>query len=96
MSRLLRVWKGSESELKAGLASDLFVTVPRGSLDKLRAELVSVQPLLAPLSAGQRVATLRVLQEDRPLGEFPVVALEDVARAGVLRRAWDGLMLVFK
>src|SRR5262245_45340059 len=41
----LAVWKGSEREVKAGVAADLFVTVPRGTADKLQAELVSQQPL---------------------------------------------------
>jgi D-alanyl-D-alanine carboxypeptidase (penicillin-binding protein 5/6) len=92
----LPVWKGSERELKAGLAEDLYVTVPKGSLAQLRAELVSVQPLVAPLTAGQRVATLLVLHEGKPLGEYPVIALEDVAIAGVLRRAWDGVVMWLK
>jgi len=89
----LPVWKGSEHELKAGLTADLYVTVPKGSLDQLRAELVSVQPLLAPLTAGQRVATLRVSHDGQPLGEYPVIALEDVAIAGIFRRAWDGVVM---
>jgi len=89
----LPVWKGSERELKAGLAEDLYVTVPKGTLAQLRAELVSVQPLVAPLTAGQRVATLRVSHEGRPLAEYPVIALEDMAMAGVIRRAWDGVVM---
>ena len=89
----LPVWKGSERELKAGVAEDLYVTVPKGSLGKLQAELVSVQPLVAPLVAGQRVGTLRVLQEGEPLAEYPVIALEDVAIAGIFRRAWDGVVM---
>jgi len=89
----LPVWKGGERELSAGLAADLYVSVPKGSLDELRAELVSVQPLVAPLVAGQRVATLRVSHQGRQLGEYPVVALEDVAIAGIFRRAWDGVMM---
>jgi serine-type D-Ala-D-Ala carboxypeptidase (penicillin-binding protein 5/6) len=92
----LAVWKGAERELKAGAAADLFVTVPRGAADKLQAELVSQQPLIAPVASGQRVATLRVLHEGAPLGEYPVVALESVAAAGFFRRAWDGMMLWFR
>jgi len=92
----LPVWKGSERELKAGVAADLYVTVPKGSLDRLRAELVSVQPLIAPLVAGQRVATLRVSHGGRPLAEYPVIALEDVPIAGIFRRAWDDLVMWLK
>jgi len=91
----LKVWKGSERELKAGVAADLYVTVPRGSADRLQAKLFSRQPLVAPLAAGERVATLRVSLEGVPLGEYPVVALESVAMAGIFRRIWDGARLWF-
>ena len=89
----LQVWKGSKRELKAGVVTDLYVTVPRGSADKLKAELVSRQPLFAPLAAGQSVATLRLLHEGRLLGEYPVVALDNIAVAGFFARAWDAMRL---
>jgi len=92
----LAVWKGSERTLRAGVASDLYVTVPTGTADKLQAEIVSEQPLVAPLAAGQRVGTLRVAHEGKALGEYPVVALESVAAAGFFQRAWDGIALWFK
>src|SRR6266571_3975844 len=85
----LTVWKGSSRELKAGAATDLYATVPKGTADKLQAELVSQQPLLAPVRAGQSVATLRVSHDGRPLAEYPVIALESVAAAGFLARTWD-------
>jgi D-alanyl-D-alanine carboxypeptidase (penicillin-binding protein 5/6) len=92
----LQVWKGSQRELKAGVATDLYVTVPRGSAARLKAELVSRQPLFAPLAAGQSVATLRLLHEGRLLGEYPVVALDNIAVAGFFSRAWDAMRLVFR
>lgn len=92
----LKVWKGSVRELSAGVAADLYVTVPKGTADKLQADLISLQPLVAPVAAGQRVATLRVSYEGRPLGEYPVVALEGIGIAGFFRRAWDGMALWLK
>jgi len=87
------VWKGSERVLKAGVAADVSVSVPKGMTDKVKADLVSQQPLLAPVSAGQRVGTLRVMLESKPIGEYPVVALENVAVAGFFGRAWDTVRL---
>ena len=92
----VQVWKGSERALKAGLASDLSVSVPKGMTDKLKADLISQQPLLAPVSAGQRVGTLRVMLESKLIGEYPVVALESVAVAGFFGRAWDTVRLWFQ
>jgi D-alanyl-D-alanine carboxypeptidase (penicillin-binding protein 5/6) len=57
---------------------------------------VSQQPLIAPLEAGQRVATLRVSHDGKPLGEYPVIALENIAVAGFFARAWDSVRLWFR
>lgn len=92
----LEVWKGSESRLRAGVTRDLFVTVPKGEGANLKAELLSEQPLLAPVAAGQRVGTLHVTLAGKPLADFPVVALESVAIAGWFGRAWDSFRLWFR
>ncbi len=94
--RELEVWKGAARAVKAGFKSDLVITVPKGEADKLKSELLSQQPLLAPVAAGQRVGTLRVTHDGKPLGEFPVIALEPVAAAGLFGRAWDTLRLWLK
>ena len=94
--RSLEVWKGAQREVKVGVENDLLVAVPKGEAEQLKAELVSQQPLLAPLSQGQRVGTLRVSFAGKPLGEYALVALEPVANAGLFGRAWDTLRLWFK
>jgi D-alanyl-D-alanine carboxypeptidase (penicillin-binding protein 5/6) len=90
------VYKGAANVVKVGSPAELLVTVPKGDADKLKAELVSQQPLIAPLNKGQQVGTLRVSFEGKPYAEYPVVALEGVAQAGLLGRAWDTLKLWFK
>jgi D-alanyl-D-alanine carboxypeptidase (penicillin-binding protein 5/6) len=94
--RSLDVWKGSQRTVNVGVASDLYVAVPKGQSDKLRAELVSQQPLSAPVAKGQRVGTLRITFDERPYAEYPLVALEPVGPAGLLGRAWDTLRLWIK
>jgi len=54
--------EGSERELKAGVAADLYVTVPKGSRDRLQAKLFSRSRSLLRLPRGG-VATLRVSLE---------------------------------
>jgi D-alanyl-D-alanine carboxypeptidase (penicillin-binding protein 5/6) len=89
----LEVWKGAADAVKAGFRSDLVITIPKGETDRLKAELLSQQPLVAPVTDGQRVGTLRVTHDGKPLGEFPLVALEGVGAAGIFGRAWDTLRL---
>jgi len=92
----IEVFKGAKPALKAGFRSDLVVAVPKGQGDKLKAELLSLSPLVAPVAAGARVGNLRVTLEGKPVGEYPVVALEAVAEAGFFGRAWDTLRLWLK
>lgn len=94
--KAVAVWKGAAPEVMAGFAEGLVVTVPKGQAEKLKAELVTHPPVLAPVAMGQRVGVLRVQLDGKPLGDYPVVALEDVALAGFFGRSWDTLRLLFK
>jgi D-alanyl-D-alanine carboxypeptidase (penicillin-binding protein 5/6) len=94
--RTLEVWKGSQSVVKAGGLRDLYVTVPKGEAGKLKADVVSQQPIIAPIARGDSVATLRVVLDGKPLTEHSLVALEPIGPAGLLGRAWDTLRLWIK
>jgi len=94
--RSLEVWKGAARSVEVGVGADLFVTVPKGEAERLRAVLVSQQPLVAPLGKGQRVGVVRVTHDGKPFGEYPLVTLEPVAVAGFARRSWDTLRLWLK
>ena len=94
--RPLEVWKGASRDVKAGVRKDLFVTVPKGETAKLKAELVSQPALVAPINQGERVGTLRLSLDGKALGEYPLVALETVGRAGIFGQAWDTLRLWLK
>ena len=94
--KTIDVWKGAARTVNVGVGSDLFVTVPKGEADKLKAELISQQPLVAPLAKGQRVGVLRVTHDGKPFGEYPLIALEPVAQAGFFGRTWDTLRLWLK
>jgi D-alanyl-D-alanine carboxypeptidase (penicillin-binding protein 5/6) len=94
--KAIEVWKGAAEEVKAGFQGDIIVTVPKGDAEKLKAELLSQQPLVAPVTPGQRVGTLRVSYDGKQVGEYPLVALEGVGVAGIFGRAWDTLRLWLK
>lgn len=90
------VYKGSANSIRAGFITGLQLALPRGSGDKLKATIESMEPLLAPIRAGQRVGTLKLTLDDKPYRELPVVALDDVPVAGILGRGWDTLRLLFR
>jgi D-alanyl-D-alanine carboxypeptidase (penicillin-binding protein 5/6) len=92
----LPIWKGAADKVQAGFVNDLYVSLPKGQADKVKANLESRQPLLAPVSAGQKIGTMKLTLDGKPYAELPVVALEDVALAGILGRGWDSIRLLFK
>jgi D-alanyl-D-alanine carboxypeptidase (penicillin-binding protein 5/6) len=92
----LEVWKGVTRQVKAGFDRAIMISVPKGDADKLKAELLSQQPLVAPVAQGQRVGVLRLTLYGKPYGEYPLLALEPVAVAGIFGRAWDTLRLWMK
>jgi D-alanyl-D-alanine carboxypeptidase (penicillin-binding protein 5/6) len=91
----MKVWKGQESKLNAGFNQDFIIAVPKGYANKVEAQFISQQPLLAPVGLGQKVGTLRVTVEGKPYGDYPVLALEAVPVAGVFGRMIDSIRLWF-
>jgi D-alanyl-D-alanine carboxypeptidase (penicillin-binding protein 5/6) len=91
----LKVWKGSEKTVKAGFANDFVLAVPKGMATRIKTELLSRQPLLAPVAAGQPIGTLKVTLDDKPYGDYPVVAIEAVPVAGIFGRMIDSVRLWF-
>jgi D-alanyl-D-alanine carboxypeptidase (penicillin-binding protein 5/6) len=92
----LQVWKGGSNSVRAGFTSDFYLTLPKGQADRIKASVESLQPLLAPISAGQQVGVMKLTLDGKPFRELPVVALEAVPLAGILGRGWDSIRLLFK
>ncbi len=89
------VWKGAERQVKAGLAEDLSMTLPRGQLDKLQASMTLQPMLVAPIAAGQEIGKVEVRLGDQVVHSAPLVALQAVEQGGLFRRMWDSIRLFF-
>jgi D-alanyl-D-alanine carboxypeptidase (penicillin-binding protein 5/6) len=91
-----QVQMGSDSEVPLVAARDLAVTIPAG----LTAGATSMKirydgPLVAPIRKGQEVAQLVITTGDTPPQIVPLVAGDDVGRAGFFGRMWLGLKSLF-
>jgi D-alanyl-D-alanine carboxypeptidase (penicillin-binding protein 5/6) len=90
------VWKGRDAVVKLGRPQSIVVAVPAGTAAKLKTQVLRSDPLVAPFTKGQPVATLKVTSNDQPLLDIQLLALEAVEQAGVIGRAWDALRLWIK
>lgn len=90
------IWKGTKSVASLGFLQDAWISIPRGSTEKLKTEITRPQPLIAPIAKGQSIGLIKLLIDGKVLAEKPVQVLEDVPQAGLLGRAWDSIKLWFK
>jgi serine-type D-Ala-D-Ala carboxypeptidase (penicillin-binding protein 5/6) len=91
-----QVQMGSSSTVDLVAPRNLAVTVPAGLASGATSMKIRYSgPLVAPIAKGQQVAELVVTTPDTPPQTVPLVAAEDVGRAGFFGRVWLGLKSLF-
>ena len=91
--KVVPVYRGGRDSMRLGFPSAFYLTLPRGTANRIQAQVITRQPMLAPIRQGQAVGTLRIWAAGKFVGDFPLLALDDVQVAGVLGRGWDNLKL---
>src|SRR4051812_41557111 len=87
-----RVQLGSSSEVTLVAPRALAVTVPAGLASGATSMKIRYQgPVAAPIAKGQHIADLVITTTDTPPQVVPLVAGEDVGKAGFFGRIWLGL-----
>jgi D-alanyl-D-alanine carboxypeptidase (penicillin-binding protein 5/6) len=92
----LTLWKGTKNKIDIGFRNDLFLSIPKGMQAQLKATTETQQPVIAPVSGGQKIGTLKLTLDGKPYAEFPLVALEPVPLANMFSRGWDSIRLFFQ
>ncbi len=90
------VYKGSSREVGIGFLRDFSLTTQKGVSGRIKAQLITERPYIAPLKKGQVMGTLRLTLDGEMIGDYPLVALSDVPVAGWFGRFWDGLRLLWE
>ncbi len=91
-----RIWKSAHEYSRLGVHDDLYVTVPRGSYDRLESVLNVPAVLVAPVTAGQPIAELSVGLDGANVISTPLLALADNPTGSLWQRARDGVRLMFE
>jgi D-alanyl-D-alanine carboxypeptidase (penicillin-binding protein 5/6) len=91
-----KVQLGSSSEVSLVAPRNLAVTLPAGlSAGNIQTKIRYDGPLVAPIAKGQEVAELVVMTGDTPPQIVPLIAGEDIGKAGFFGRIWLGLKSLF-
>ena len=89
------VQMGGSSSVGLVAATPLTATLPAGAVPVLNAKVVYDGPIKAPIKAGQHIADLVITSPGIPEQHLPLVAANDVGKAGFFGRAWAGLASFF-
>jgi len=92
----MRIWKGSTESLPLGLSEELYVTVPRGQYQDLKASVSVDKNIIAPASKGQAFGTVNINLGEKMLAQRPLVALQDVEEGSLWQQVTDQIMLMFQ
>lgn len=80
------VYLGRDETVGLTVAQDITALVPALERDGLKGELVFNGPLAAPIAAGSEVGQLIIRATGLPDRSVPLIAAQDVAKAGVFGR----------
>jgi D-alanyl-D-alanine carboxypeptidase (penicillin-binding protein 5/6) len=89
------VWYGAENEVPIGVRETVYVTIPRGRYEELRAETDLAKVVSAPIAAGDEIGELRVFLGEEQIMTAPLIAQQDVPEAGIFKRMWHAIYLFF-
>ncbi|MBC8655647.1 D-alanyl-D-alanine carboxypeptidase [Vibrio parahaemolyticus] len=84
-----RVWMGQKDELKVGVNRDVYLTLPKSDVNKLKAEVEYSGDLLAPIAQDQVVGKVLYKVDGKVVKEIELVALEPVEEGGIFKRILD-------
>lgn len=92
--KVANLYRGARASVGLGFLQDFHILIPRGSGPRIKAQVITQQPIVAPVNKGQRMGSLRLILDGQPIGDYPLVALHDVGVAGIFGRGWDSLKLL--
>lgn len=94
----LDVLKGNRDKLEVGFSRAVWVTVPHKLLiargtGGFSTRVVYMHPLVAPIKKGEKIGTLQVAFEQKPIASFPLYARHDIGQGGFISRLIDAVRL---
>lgn len=92
----VRVWKSGPQNVDAGVAEDLYVTIPRNEYDRLKARTELTPKIMAPQAKGSTVGKLVVELDGQTVAEVPLITLQDAPEGGLWQQGMDAAKLWFE
>ena len=86
---------GVEEVISLGVSENVSVTIPRGSYEKLEAQIKVPKIIEAPVRKGDVLGELLLMMDEEAIYKTSVISLENYEQAGLFSRFSDYLALIF-
>tara|TARA_B100000614_G_scaffold94936_1_gene85777 strand:+ start:1 stop:630 length:630 start_codon:yes stop_codon:yes gene_type:complete len=82
----LEVWLGKNNSVKVYTDQDIYKIIKKGQKKKLKAKVLYEGPIEAPIQKGQKIAQLKIIYDQDLIGEYELLALNEVKRVNIFSR----------
>ena len=82
----LDVWQGKQDFVNAYINEDIYKTIKKAKKKLLKVSVKYEGPIEAPINKDEKIATLKVVYDDDLVGEYDLLASEEVKRVNFLSR----------
>ena len=85
------VWLGKNNEVKVYTKENIYKTINKGQKRKLEVKVVYDGPIEAPIEKDQELAKLKIIYDQELIGEYELLALNEVKRVNIFSRLMKSL-----
>ncbi|GAB2643514.1 D-alanyl-D-alanine carboxypeptidase family protein [Vibrio panuliri] len=84
-----RLWMGEVDTIQVGTSKNIYITLPKGDVGKVKAELVYHGDLVAPITSGQVLGEVLYTVDGTEVARADLTALNDVDEGSLFKRIID-------
>ena len=82
----VEVWLGKNNSVKVYTPENIYKTIKKGQKKKLKAKIIYEGPIEAPIKKDQVVAKLKIIYDQDLIGEYELLAVNDVKKVNIFSR----------
>ena len=87
----VEVWLGKDKTVKVYTKENIYKTIKKGQKKKLKAKVIYEGPIEAPIKKDQKLAKLKLIYDEELIGEYDLLALNEVKRVNMFSRLMKSL-----
>ncbi len=85
------VWLGKNNSVKVYTKENIYKTIKKGQKKKIKVKIIYEGPIEAPIKKDQVLAKLKIIYDEDQIGEYDLLALEEVKKVNIFSRLMKSL-----